>query len=375
LEVSDAGLSSNAVLTSNRYAVTIDVQPKSAGDESTPGAGTVTGFDYGTSLRTVLNNVNVPTGASMNVINGEGAYVPMKQLNFDTTYVNVTVNADTYLEVIAENGVTRIVYQLMPQSSESDAFITSDIYSVSQKEFLIQFVPRGMNVQSFMSNLVPSYGATLKLVDKMGFERTDGPVADDDKVIVTSPNGKNSVVYHISKLATQYTPETTYLAYILSKVYAVDQVQYIVGGVSGTESVSSFLTKVTPATGASVAVVDENKNVKINGDIDRSDMVKVTSADGRIEVYYSFGTLTSANWTEANQIELYPNPTNGKLNVTGVKKGQRIQVYNSVGSAIIDINVESNHEIISIDKHPAGFYMIVVSDENNLLGKYKAIKY
>jgi hypothetical protein len=77
----------------------------------------------------------------------------------------------------------------------------------------------------------------------------------------------------------------------------------------------------------------------------------------------------------ANQIELYPNPSNGKLNVTGVEKGQRIQVYNSLGSAIIDVNVESSHEIISIDKHPAGLYMIVVSDKNGLLGKYKAIKY
>jgi len=90
---------------------------------------------------------------------------------------------------------------------------------------------------------------------------------------------------------------------------------------------------------------------------------------------YTFGPLTSAGWVQANQIELYPNPSTGKLNVTGVEKGQRIQVYNSLGSAIIDVNVESSHEIISIDKHPAGLYMIVVSDNDKLLGKYKAIKY
>jgi formylmethanofuran dehydrogenase subunit D len=145
--------------------------------------------------------------------------------------------------------------------------------------------------------------------------------------------------------------------------------------VSGAETVSSFLTKVTPAAGASVAVVDKNGTVKINGDINGGDMVKVTSADGKIVVTYTFGPLTSASWIQASQIELYPNPTNGKLNVTGVEKGQRIQVYNSVGSAIIDMVVQSNHEIISIDKHPAGLYMIVVSDQNRLLGKYKAIKY
>jgi formylmethanofuran dehydrogenase subunit D len=215
----------------------------------------------------------------------------------------------------------------------------------------------------------------MKLVDKNGFERMEGAVADDDKLVVTSADATKTVVYHISKLATRFVPETTYLAYILSNVYAVDQVVYTVAGVSGAETVSNFLAKVTPSAGASVAVVDKNGTVKINGDINGGDMVKVTSADGKIVVMYTFGPLTSASWVQANQIELYPNPSTGKLNVTGVEKGQRIQVYNSLGSAIIDVNVESSHEIISIDKHPAGLYMIVVSDNDKLLGKYKAIKY
>jgi hypothetical protein len=72
---------------------------------------------------------------------------------------------------------------------------------------------------------------------------------------------------------------------------------------------------------------------------------------------------------------LYPNPSSGKLNVAGVEKGQRIQVFNSLGTAIIDVKVERNLEVISIDKHPAGLYLIVVSEENKLLGKYKAVKY
>ncbi len=375
LEVLENGLSSNAVITSTRYKITIDVQPKSAGEEHTAGSGSVTGFEYGTALRTIVRNITVPPGALMAVLNSDGSYVPMTTLNFDSTYVSVTVNADTYLEVIAENGKTVINYRLIPDASESSAFVTSDLYSVFQKELLIEFVPRGTNVQSFVTNLIPSLGASMKVVDKKGFERIDGMVADDDKLVVNSPDGTKTVVYHISKLATQYVPKTTYLAYILSNVYSVDQVVYTVAGVEGSETVSNFLTKVTPSAGASVAVVDKNGTVKINGDINGGDMVQVTSADGRIVVMYSFGPLTSAGRLNANQIDFYPNPTNGKLNVTGVEKGQRIQVYNSVGSAIIDINVESSHEIISIDKHPAGLYLIVVSDKEKLLGKYKAIKY
>jgi len=375
LEVSENGLSSNAVLTSNRYTITIDVEPKSATDEHTPGSGSITGFDYGTAIRTVINNVTVPAGASLTVISGDGAYVPLKMLNFDTTYVSVAVNSNTFFEVLAENGTTIIKYQLIPQASATSAFVTSDLYSIVQKQLLIEFVPRGTNVRSFLSNLVPSLGASIKLVDKKGFERVDGEVADDDKLIVTSPSGTVTRVYHISKLATQFVPETTYLAYILSNVYAIDQVMYTLAGVSGAETVSNFLTKVTPSAGASVAVVDKDGTVKINGDINGGDKVRVTSADGKIVVTYTFGPLTSASWIQANQIELYPNPSNGRLNVTGLEKGQRIQIYNSVGSAIIDMQVQNNHEIININEHPAGLYMIVVSDQNRLLGKYKAIKY
>jgi hypothetical protein len=71
---------------------------------------------------------------------------------------------------------------------------------------------------------------------------------------------------------------------------------------------------------------------------------------------------------------LYPNPTNGEINVSGVNTGQRIQVYNSVGVAVREINVQSSIERISLRNQPAGMYMIVVSDNNMLIGRYKLMK-
>lgn len=375
LEVTDQGLSSDAILTSTRYDISIDVQPKGGTNELTAGSGTIKGFEYGTQLKTVLSNIVVPAGASLTMIDGVGAYVPLTRLNFDTTYITVTVNSNVYFDVVAENGTTRITYQLVPQSSTSDAFLLSDVYKVSQKELLINFVPRGTNVQNFMSNLVESYGASLKLVDKMGFERTDGIVADDDKVVVTSADGTKTVVYYISKLQTQYIQGTTYLAYILSKTYMIDQVGYIIDGTSNSTTLADFYSKITPATGATAVVVDKDKIEKTNGNITGSDMVKVTSADGRIEVFYTFGHVVSANAPYASQIELYPNPSSGKLNLTGLEAGQRIQVYNAFGSAVIDINADSNHKIINLDRHPAGMYIIVISNNNQSIGKYKAVKY
>jgi len=373
LNVSESGLSSNAILTSVRYDITIVSQPKSAQNDNA-GVGTIKGFDYGTSLKTIIANITVPAGASLDMVDGNGSYVPLKMLNFDTAYVNVTVNDNIYFDVVAENGVTEISYQLIPDVSDNDAFITSDVYSVVQKDLLIDYVPRGTSVDAFLANIVPSAGATMKLVDKLGHERTAGTIVADDKIVVTSPNGFNTRVYFISHLPTQYIQETTYLAYIQSAFYSVDQVKYIVDGVNGSETVSNFLTKVRPSDGASIAVVDKNGNVKINGDINGGDMVMVTSADSKMKVYYTFGTLTSSNVYQSNGIDLYPNPTNGKINVSGVKAGDRIQVYNPVGAIIREIKVQSSIEIISLDNQPAGMYMIVISDQNKILGRYKALR-
>ena len=362
LDVSERGLSANAILTSDKYFIGVEVS-----------TGGIYNIPAGTRLSEVVANVTIPAGAVLTVVDHANAYVPFKRLNFDSTYVDVIVNQDIYFEVIAEDGTTKILYQLVPMASASDAYVTSDMYAVSNS--LIDLVPRGINVQSFLSNLVPSIGASMKLIDKKGFQRTTGLVADDDKLMVTSSDGKVTAIYHSSRLATQFVPQSTYLAYILSDVYAIDQVNYKIDGASGVADISEFNSNITVALGASAVVVDENGVVKTSGQLKRSDKVKVTSADGRIVVFYTFGPLTSSDWMQANNIELYPNPSDGKLNVTGVKEGQRILVYNALGSLVTDVNVQSNHEIININEHPAGLYLIVVSDKNKMLGKYKAIKY
>jgi hypothetical protein len=375
LSVSEEGLSSDAVLTSNRYVVTVDKAPKSAGETAEDGKGTISGFEYGTTLNTLLANIKVPAGANVSVINSKGAYVPLRFLNFDTLYIYTTVNTNTYLDVLAEDGLTRIVYQLQPQSSPGDAFVLSNAYNVSQKDFLIEFVPRGTNVQSFLSNIIPSLGAIMKVVDKMGNERPNGTVADDDKLVVTSVNGLKQTVYHISKLATEYAPKSTYLAYITSNTYMVDQLNYVVHNVSGYTPIAEFYSKINVTPGATAIVVDKNGLVKTTGDIEGGDKVQVTSADGKIKVMYTFATPTSNRLVDNQDITVYPNPTNGKIQVTGVKAGNRIQVFGSTGAVVRDVNVQNTLEILSLDNLPGGIYMIVVSGENSITARFKVIKF
>ncbi len=374
LEVTDEGLSDNALLNSTLYEIMVDVQPVIEEESVVAGSGTVSGFEYGTRLKTILNNITVPAGASLSVINSSGAYVPTQMLNFDTVYVDVTVNSGIYLDVLAEDGLTRIVYQLVPLSSENDAFILSDIYTITQSTNLIKFVPRGTNVQTFLSYLVPAKDATVKLVDKMGIERTDGTIYQDDKVVVTSANGLVSRVYHLSMLRTDYILDSNYLAYILSNRYSVNQVDYKVAGPTGSTLVTEFISNVTPAMGATVEVVDADGNEKTTADLNQGDRVKVTSADGKMVVMYQIDFATLAGKPAEGGIQVYPNPTSGIVNIRGLGNDVRIQIFNPLGALIRDKKSGSSIETLSIADQPSGLYLVVLTRDSRLLGQYKVIR-
>ncbi len=370
IEVSDQGLSSLALLSSQLYTVAIESEP----GITEAGTGSITGFEYGTRLTTILNNITIPAGASLNAINSSGAYVPLKMLNFDTAYVDVTVNSDIYLDVLAEDGITRIVYQLLPSSSENDAFVLSDVYTVVQSTNLVHYVPRGTYVQTLLTYLIPSTGATMKVVDKMGHERTEGSLYEDDKVVVTSANGMVTRVYHLSMLRTQYILGSDYLAYVLSNVYNVDQVNYVITGPSLTTSVADFHSAVTPVAGATVGILDSNGNEKTTGGLAIGDKLQVISKDGKIVVEYAIDILNSVVIPEAGKIQVYPNPTSGSVNIQGLEQGTRIQIYTPTGVMIRDIKTQKNLETLSLNNQPSGMYLIVLTKDSRLLGQYKVIR-
>ena len=99
-------------------------------------------------------------------------------------------------------------------------------------------------------------------------------------------------------------------------------------------------------------------------------------ADGKIVVMYQLDlNVTSTEYVGLKQIEIYPNPTSGKLNISGIESGNRIQIYNATGSIISDRKALSNLEIITLENIPSGMFLIVISNDNKMLGRFKAIKY
>jgi len=367
LEVTAAGLSSDALITSSMYTVEITTQPSG----STPGSGLITGISYGTLLKTVVEDqLNYPAGSQKEVIDDAGAYLPFRVLNYNTEYIDLTVNDNAFIKVLAEDGLSSIVYQLVPETSLSDAFVSSFIFSVDQSGFLISNIPLGITASSFLDQLIPAPGASIKLLDKEGFERTDGNIALDDKVVVTSGDATNTVVYLLSVVS-----ETViYYAYLVSDVYLVDQLNYTLT-VSGPTTPAVFASNVTLAVGATMVISDAAGIEKTSGDLVDGDKVTITSGDGDAEVSYTVSVIpTGLDLSKNARIQMFPNPSNGRLNLIGLKDGQTIKVLNSVGMLIETIDVNSTHEIISLDNQPAGLYMIIIRDNNQLIGRYKAIK-
>ncbi|MDX2429843.1 MAG: T9SS type A sorting domain-containing protein [Bacteroides sp.] len=360
LEVTAEGLSDDALLTSSMYTIDADGE-----------TGSVSGFDYGLPLRDVVNGVDVPLGAEMTVVDADDAYVPLQILNYDTVYVDVLVSDQIFFDVVAEDGATSILYQLMPNSDPSDAFVTSDVYSIDQMTLLISLVPQGINVDAFLAKLTPAPGASVQLFDKLGYERNEGLIYMDDKLLVSSADGSVMVTYFLSVL----NEVPNYLAYVVSDVYLVDEENLSITQVDVAHSVADFKGNLTPAEGASMEVQNSTGSMKADSDImAEGDMLVVVAGNGVNQAVYTIALATAVNDEFGSLVNIYPNPSKGILNIAGAEIGSRVRVYNSVGVNVRDIVVYSGVESISLEDQSAGLFLITISLDDEIKGQYKLIK-
>ena len=360
--ISVGPLSSNAVLTSDTYTIGVDGT-----------TGTVGGFEAHTLLKDVYDGVVVPAGATMTMIDENDAYMTFNKLTYDSTYVGVIATDKVFFEVVAENGTTKITYQLSPTTNPSEAYVTSDIYSVDQEAALIQFLPAGTSATSLLHNVTPNPGASIKIFDKGGFERATGDVYRDDKLVVTSEDGKVTKTYYFSMLNFNVN---TYLAYVISDVYTVDQIHFsITGGIQTSTAKADFVDKLIPAFGATLSVLDMDGNVSTAAELKKGDQLLVTAADGSTTATYAIDVWTTKVDNQAtSSIKMYPNPTTERVVINGLTKGNRVRVLNTAGVVLRDVIVDNATEYVSLSTHPAGIYMFIVSDGKKNLNIQKVIK-
>jgi hypothetical protein len=362
LAISEGGLDDNATLTSDVYTIEID------GSE-----GTISGFETTTTLREVVENVTVPaTALYFNMFNEDGSYAAFTQLNFDTVYVDVLATNAVSFEVLAQDGDTKITYELVPNEAASDAFVYSNTFEVDQDMFLIDELPNGTNVSAFFKNLTPSAGATIELQNKMGQVREMGTVYKDDKLLVTSEDGETMNVYSLQLLSDV---SATYLAFLYSEEYIVKQGTNMVVVEGSSVASGDFLGNVSSSLGASVELLDADGNEKTAENMEEADQVVVTSGDGTVTNTYIVELDLSSVEKQAQQlVEVYPNPTSGTVNISGVEAGNTIRVFNNVGQNVLNMKAGASKVTAPLYGQPAGIYMIIVNDGAQEVAKFKLIK-
>ena len=285
--------------------------------------------------------------------------------------MDVLVSDQIYFDVIAEDGLTSINYQLKPNADPSDAFVISDVYMVDQMTLLISLVPQGINVEAFLANLTPAPGASVQLYDKLGFERNEGLLYMDDRLLVSSSDGSSVVTYYLSVL----NEVPNYLAYVVSEVYLVDEENLSIANVALDHTVADFKGNVTPAEGATMEVQNSDGSAKADSDaMAEGDMLVVVAGNGINEAVYTISLSTAVNELESSAVSIYPNPSKGVLNIAGAEIGSRVRVYNSVGANVRDIVVYSGVESISLEDQSAGMFLITITYNDEIKGRYKLIK-
>lgn len=359
LDVTATGLSTNALLTSTKYTVA-----------ATGAIGTISGIKQRELLKNVLNAVVVPAGATMSITDANDAYMSLLKLNYDSAYVSSIATDKVFFEVIAEDGKTKIVYQLKPTVNASDAFVTSDVYSVDQFASLIQFVPAGTTVQSMVSNVTPSTGATLQVFNKAGLSRADGNIYKDDKLIVTSPDGKVTKAYYFSMLNFNVNK---YLAYVISDDYSIDQVKLVIKVPATGLDIATFFAKLYPSFGAKLSVIDKNGATSNLTKLASFDKLLVTAADNSTTASYKIEFATSVSPIES-AITMYPNPTTDRVVINGLTVGNRVRVFNAVGVTLRDVTVDNATEYVNLSAQPSGIYVFVISDGEKHINIQKIVK-
>ena len=269
-------LDANVLLSSTTYAVTADVATAK---------GKITGIPFGSTIKEVLENIVKPDLATLAITDGGDMIIPTTRYSNDTNMIIAKVRVDVlasegvYFEVVAQNGVSKCLYSL-EFAPESVPFAISDVYDVDQDGKYINYV--GMTtVAKFLSNVVASPGATLKVLNKMGQERELGWMSYDHRLLVTSADGTKTVLYWVKFTAQKIVdgveklnsngmiayPNPTSGAFLLSGLKDAERIEIrsLTGNLVGVRSVSDESMQINelqsmPCGIYFITIVDRNES-------------------------------------------------------------------------------------------------------------------
>ena len=169
-----------------------------AGSGLTVTGNKVTGVTPIMTLKEAVDKLEVSPKSLLYVYNASGALQSFKVHNLDTLVLDVLVNESQILEVVAENS-DKATYTFDFALPSNEAILLSNVLQIDQTKKLIVNTPFSITSASLLSLVYANKGATIKVLDKAGFERPMGYVNIDDVIEVTAADGTTKVTYKLAE--------------------------------------------------------------------------------------------------------------------------------------------------------------------------------
>ena len=76
--------------------------------------------------------------------------------------------------------------------------------------------------------------------------------------------------------------------------------------------------------------------------------------------------FTSIKEADKVHMKIYPNPTNGELNITG-GYGKTVKVFNAIGQLMFSQQLNSDQELLDLSFIKSGIYMVQLTDNGKII--------
>jgi uncharacterized repeat protein (TIGR01451 family) len=318
-------------------------------------------LDYGTT--TVPTVIGTATDTNAGVIINDDIELPGK----------ITV------EVTAEDGTTSLTYEVNFTIAPNTDATLSDLQV--DGETVAEFDPAALSYSielDYGTTTVPSIIGTAT-------DANAGVIINDDielpgkiTVEVTAEDGSTSLTYEVNFTIAPNTDAT------LSDLQVDDETvaEFDAATLSYNVELNYGTTTVPTVTGTAT---DANAEVVVTVAIELpgKTTVEVTAEDGTTSKTYNVNFTVTTSINEQNLdgiIELYPNPTNGIINISidndKYSEG-RLEVFNSISNLVYIEEIQSSDKSIykiDLSNLPKGIYFVKISNNEETNVKKVIIK-
>ncbi len=206
----------------------------------------VTGVTPTMTLKEAVDKLEVSPKSLLYVYDAAGALQSFKVHNLDSLVLDVMVNESQVIEVVAEND-DKATYTFDFALASNEAILMSSVLEIDQQKKLIVNTPFSITSVSLLTLVYANKGATIKVLDKAGFERAMGYVNVDDVVEVTAADGTTKVTYKIAEDVFSGLIRNT-----VNPVFAVELFPNPVSNVLNITGIDLVSVKVYTLTGMNV---------------------------------------------------------------------------------------------------------------------------